>query len=72
MDLELVGKVVVVIGVSKGIGMVVVCEFVVEGVCVIVGVCIVVFFEGFDGIVFFVVDFIDFEGLVWLIGYVVE
>ena len=72
MDLELTGKVVVVTGASKGIGLAVARELAAEGAHVVAGARTVAPLEGLEGITPFAVDLIDPEGPGQLVGHAVE
>ena len=62
MDLELAGKVAVVTGASKGIGLAVAHELAAEGAHVVAGARTVAPLEDLEGIDPFAVDLIDPEG----------
>jgi NAD(P)-dependent dehydrogenase (short-subunit alcohol dehydrogenase family) len=72
MDLELAGKVAVVTGASKGIGMAVARELAAEGSLVVAGARTVGPLEGLDGIEPFAVDLVDPEGPARLVEHAVE
>jgi NAD(P)-dependent dehydrogenase (short-subunit alcohol dehydrogenase family) len=72
MDLELAGKVAVVTGASKGIGMAVARELAAEGALVVAGARTVTPLEGLEGIEPFAVDLIDPEGPARLVHHAVE
>ena len=72
MDLELAGKVAVVTGASKGIGLAVARELAAEGALVVAGARTVAPLEGLEGIEPFAVDLIDPEGPARLVDHTVE
>jgi NAD(P)-dependent dehydrogenase (short-subunit alcohol dehydrogenase family) len=72
MDLELTGKVAVVTGASKGIGLAVARELAAEGAHVVAGARTVAPLEGLEGITPFAVDLTDPEGPGQLVGHAVE
>jgi NAD(P)-dependent dehydrogenase (short-subunit alcohol dehydrogenase family) len=72
MDLELAGKIAVVTGASKGIGLAVATELAAEGAHVIAGARTVAPLEGREGIEPFAVDLVDPEGPARLIDHAVE
>src|SRR5215207_5303178 len=72
MDLELEGKVAVVTGASKGIGLAVAEELVAEGARVIAGARSVKSLEAVEGVVPFAVDLVDTEGPAKLVTRAVE
>jgi NAD(P)-dependent dehydrogenase (short-subunit alcohol dehydrogenase family) len=72
MDLELGGKIAVVTGASKGIGLAVVQELAAEGALVIAGARSVEPLEGIAGVTPFAVDLIDPEGPGRLVGEALE
>jgi|SRR5271154_70294 len=71
MDLELSGKVAVVTGASKGIGMAVVRELAAEGVKVVAGARHVEALEGIEGVSAVAVDLADPDGPGRLVGHAV-
>jgi len=72
MDLELTGKIAVVTGASKGIGLAVARELAAEGAHVVAGARTVAPLEGLEGITPFAVDLTDPEGPGQLVGHAVE
>jgi NAD(P)-dependent dehydrogenase (short-subunit alcohol dehydrogenase family) len=72
MDLELAGKIAVVTGASKGIGLAVATELAAEGAHVIAGARTIAPLEGLEGIAPFAVDLADPEGPARLIDHAVE
>jgi NAD(P)-dependent dehydrogenase (short-subunit alcohol dehydrogenase family) len=72
MDLELAGKVAVVTGASKGIGLAVARELAAEGALVVAGARTVAPLEGLEGIEPFAVDLIDPAGPARLVDHAVE
>ena len=72
MDLELTGKIAVVTGASKGIGLAVARELAAEGAHVVAGARTVAPLEGLEGITPFAVDLTDPEGPGRLVGHAVE
>ncbi len=72
MDLELAGKVAVVTGASKGIGLAVVRELAAEGACVVAGARHVEALENIEGVRPLAVDLADPDGPARLVGYAVE
>src|SRR4051794_21509213 len=72
MDLELAGKVAVVTGASKGIGLAVVKELAAEGARVVAGARSVDALDGIDGVVPFAVDLVDPEGPARLVTRAVD
>jgi NAD(P)-dependent dehydrogenase (short-subunit alcohol dehydrogenase family) len=72
MDLELAGKVAVVTGASKGIGLAVARELAAERAHVVAGARTVAPLEGLEGIAPFSVDLIDPDGPARLIDHAVE
>jgi NAD(P)-dependent dehydrogenase (short-subunit alcohol dehydrogenase family) len=72
MDLELTGKVAVVTGASKGIGLAVARELAAEGAHVVAGARTVAPLEGLEGITPFAVDLTDPEGPGQLVGHAVQ
>jgi NAD(P)-dependent dehydrogenase (short-subunit alcohol dehydrogenase family) len=72
MDLELAGKIAVVTGASKGIGLAVATELAAEGAHVIAGARTIAPLEGLEGIAPFAVDLADPEGPERLIDHAVE
>lgn len=72
MDLELAGKVAVVTGASKGIGLAVARELAAEGALVVAGARTVAPLEGLEGIEPFAVDLIDPGGPARLVDHAVE
>ena len=72
MDLELAGKVAVVTGASKGIGLAVVQELAAEGALVVAGARSVGPLEGIEGVTPFAVDLIDPDGPARLVGAALE
>jgi NAD(P)-dependent dehydrogenase (short-subunit alcohol dehydrogenase family) len=72
MDLELAGKVAVVTGASKGIGLAVARELAAEGARVVAGARTVAPLEGLEGITPFAVDLTDPGGPGQLVGHAVE
>src|SRR3954451_12990978 len=72
MDLELEGKVAVVTGASKGIGLAVAQELVAEGARVVAGARSVESLEAVEGVVPFAVDLVDPAGPAALVARAVE
>src|SRR3954464_2022283 len=72
MDLELAGKVAVVTGASKGIGLAVARELAAEGALVVAGARTAGPLEGLEGIEPFAVDLVDPEGPARLVEHAVE
>jgi NAD(P)-dependent dehydrogenase (short-subunit alcohol dehydrogenase family) len=72
MDLELAGKVAVVTGASKGIGLAVVHEFAAEGALVVAGARAVDSLEGIDGVAALAVDLAEPDGPARLVGHAIE
>ena len=72
MDLELEGKVAVVTGASKGIGLAVAQELVSEGARVIAGARSIASLEAVEGVVPFAVDLVDPDGPAALVARAVE
>jgi NAD(P)-dependent dehydrogenase (short-subunit alcohol dehydrogenase family) len=72
MDLELAGKVAVVTGASKGIGLAVTQELAAEGARVVAGARSVGPLEGLGGVTPFAADLLDPEGPGRLIAHAVE
>src|ERR1700755_973012 len=72
MDLELSGKIAVVTGASKGIGLAVVQELAAEGALVVAGARSVEPLEGIAGVTPFAVDLLDPEGPGRLVAEAVE
>jgi NAD(P)-dependent dehydrogenase (short-subunit alcohol dehydrogenase family) len=72
MDLELAGKIAVVTGASKGIGLAVAQELAAEGALVVAGARTVAALEGIDGVTPFAVDLVDPEGPARLVGRALE
>ena len=72
MDLELKGKVAVVTGASKGIGLAIVRTFAAEGAFVVAGARTVDSLEGIGGVTPLAVDLVDPEGSERLVAEAVE
>jgi NAD(P)-dependent dehydrogenase (short-subunit alcohol dehydrogenase family) len=72
MDLELTGKVAVVTGASKGIGLAVVRSLVAEGAQVVAGARTVEALEGIDGVDPVAVDLVEPAGSARLVGEAVS
>jgi NAD(P)-dependent dehydrogenase (short-subunit alcohol dehydrogenase family) len=72
MDLELGGKVAVVTGASKGIGLAVVHELAAEGVKVIAGARTIDSLQGIEDVAPLAVDLADPDGPVRLVEYAIE
>jgi NAD(P)-dependent dehydrogenase (short-subunit alcohol dehydrogenase family) len=72
MDLELQGKVAVVTGASKGIGLAVVRTLAAEGALVVAGALTVDSLDGIDGVTPFAVDLVEPRGPERLVAQAVE
>jgi NAD(P)-dependent dehydrogenase (short-subunit alcohol dehydrogenase family) len=72
MDLELAGKIAVVTGASKGIGLAVVHELAAEGALVVAGARKVDSLEGIEGVLAVAVDLAEPDGPARLVGHAVE
>jgi NAD(P)-dependent dehydrogenase (short-subunit alcohol dehydrogenase family) len=72
MDLELTGKVVVVTGASKGIGLAIAQELAAEGALVVAGARSVEALEGIERVTPVAVDLADADGPARLIGEAIE
>ena len=72
MDLELAGKVAVVTGASKGIGLAVVRELAAEGALVVAGARNVTSLQEIEGVTPFAVDLVDPDGPARLVGHAIE
>src|SRR5262245_30133431 len=72
MDLELAGKVAVVTGASKGIGLAIVQELAAEGALVVAGARSTASLEGIDGVTPFAVDLGDPDGPAALVNHAID
>ncbi len=72
MDLELAGKVAVVTGASKGIGLAIVQELAAEGVRVVAGARDTGTLDGLDGVTPFAVDLGEPDGPAALVGHAID
>jgi len=72
MDLELTGKIAVVTGASKGIGLAVVRTLAAEGVLVVAGARTVDTLDGIEGVTPVAVDLVDTRGSERLVGEAVS